>query len=49
MWRWEVDKVRMTVDDLLNKAADCEARGKWLAALWWLNRALEAESKGGEG
>lgn len=33
----------MNVDDLLAKAADCEARGKWLAAEEYFRRALEAE------
>jgi hypothetical protein len=33
----------MTVDDLLTLAADCEARGKWLAAEEYFRRALEAE------
>jgi hypothetical protein len=36
----------MTVDDLLNKAADCETRGKWLAAEEYFRRAMEAESEG---
>jgi hypothetical protein len=35
----------MTVDDLLTKAADCEARGKWLAADYYFRWAMEIEWK----
>ena len=33
----------MSVDYCLTLAADYERRGKWLAALHYLNMALEAE------
>jgi hypothetical protein len=36
---------REMVDFYLTKAADCERRGKKMAALWYFERALEAEGR----